>query len=110
MAKTKTVFVCGSCGYESPKWMGKCPGCNEWNTFYEEKIVKSSGTTIKEKKNTTPVQLSKIEGKESGRVATGFGELDRVLGGGLVNRFSFIIRRRAWHWKVYFNSANLSKN
>ncbi len=85
MAKAKTVFVCSSCGYESPKWMGKCPGCNEWNTFYEEKLVKSSGTTVKEKKNVTPMQLSKIEGKESKRVSTGFSELDRVLGGGLVN-------------------------
>ena len=85
MAKSKTVFVCNNCGYETPKWLGKCPGCNEWNTFCEEKVVKVSGTTTKEKKNVTPVQLSKIEGKETARVSTGFGELDRVLGGGLVN-------------------------
>ena len=85
MAKTKTVFVCNSCGYESAKWLGKCPGCNEWNTFYEEKLVKNSGTTTKEKKNVTPIQLSKIEGKEASRISTGFNELDRVLGGGLVN-------------------------
>lgn len=42
MAKAKTIFVCSSCGYESAKWLGKCPGCNEWNTFYEEKISKNS--------------------------------------------------------------------
>ena len=42
MAKNKIVFVCSSCGYESPKWMGKCPACNEWNTFYEEKVVSST--------------------------------------------------------------------
>lgn len=85
MAKSKTVFVCSSCGYESAKWLGKCPGCNEWNSFYEEKIVKTNGTTTKEKKNVTPLQLSKIEGKEASRISTGFNELDRVLGGGLVN-------------------------
>ena len=39
MAKNKTVFVCSSCGYESLKWLGKCPACNEWNTFYEEKVI-----------------------------------------------------------------------
>ena len=48
MAKTSSVFVCSSCGYESPKWLGKCPACNEWNTFYEEKLAKtSSGNKIK---------------------------------------------------------------
>ena len=50
MAKEKTVFVCNNCGYESPKWMGKCPACNEWNSFYEEKLTKSNGTKY-EKKN-----------------------------------------------------------
>ena len=45
MAKTKTVFVCNSCGYESAKWLGKCPACNEWNSFYEEKITKTSEKT-----------------------------------------------------------------
>ena len=42
MAKGKTVFVCSECGYESAKWLGKCPGCGQWNCFYEEKIVKDS--------------------------------------------------------------------
>mgnify|MGYP000572667827 FL=1 len=42
MAKAKTVFVCSSCGYESAKWLGKCPACNEWNSFYEEKIIKEN--------------------------------------------------------------------
>ncbi len=49
--KEKMIFVCSSCGYESAKWLGKCPACNEWNSFYEEKIVKGSGKSItKEKK------------------------------------------------------------
>ena len=50
MAKNKTVFVCSGCGYESPKWMGKCPACNEWNSFYEEKIVSSSSKNLGTKK------------------------------------------------------------
>ena len=85
MAKAKTVFVCSSCGYESPKWLGKCPSCNEWNTFYEEKIsgVASTGKGT-EKKVVTPKALNSVEGKDAARTSTGIGELDRVLGGGLV--------------------------
>ena len=86
MAKNKTVFVCSSCGYESPKWMGKCPACSEWNSFYEEKVVTSSGSnTSKKKEISKPIELNKIEGKGETRISTGFPELDRVLGGGLVN-------------------------
>ncbi len=86
MAKTKTIFVCNSCGYESPKWLGKCPACNEWNTFYEEKlqVAVSSGTNIKVKETAKPVLLNQVEGKENIRIKTGVSELDRVLGGGLV--------------------------
>ena len=86
MAKNKTVFVCSSCGYESPKWLGKCPACNEWNTFYEEKVVSGSkGSAGKNKEIAKPIELNKIEGKTDLKVSTGFNELDRVLGGGLVN-------------------------
>ena len=52
MAKNKTVFVCNNCGYESPKWMGKCPACGEWNSFFEEKVItskSSNGKTNKER-------------------------------------------------------------
>ena len=49
MAKTTTVFVCSNCGNESPKWFGKCPACNEWNTFFEQKLTKTSSGKIKEK-------------------------------------------------------------
>ena len=86
MAKAKTIFVCSSCGYESPKWLGKCPACNEWNTFYEEKIVKERDGSFSQdtKKNVTPKKLNSIEGVEASRTSTGFGELDRVLGGGIV--------------------------
>ena len=87
MAKNKIVFVCNNCGYESPKWMGKCPGCNEWNSFYEEKVftnVKDS-SSISKRRTVTPIELNKIEGKLETRISTGICELDRVLGGGLVN-------------------------
>ena len=86
MAKNKIVFVCSSCGYESPKWLGKCPACNEWNTFYEEKVISSSkGSNGKSKEIAKPIELNKIEGKTDLKISTGFNELDRVLGGGLVN-------------------------
>ena len=84
MSKDKTVFVCSECGYESPKWMGKCPACNTWNSFYEEKLVKSAGTKYEKKKEVTPVILNDLQGKDVIRSKTGFGELDRVLGGGIV--------------------------
>ena len=86
MAKSKTVFVCNSCGYESAKWLGKCPSCNEWNTFFEEKITstKSGSGKTKERKSATPVQLGNVEKKTTQRVSTGIEELNRVLGGGLV--------------------------
>lgn len=84
MAKTKTVFVCSSCGYESAKWLGKCPGCNEWNSFYEEKISKDNGKSSEKIKNITPKKLNSLESKQSTRISTGIGELNRVLGGGLV--------------------------
>ena len=85
MAKAKTVFVCSECGNESPKWLGKCPACNSWNTFYEQKIEKYTETNKAEKKiNNTPKPLNTYIGQESDRTSTGFGELDRVLGGGLV--------------------------
>lgn len=83
--KNETVFVCNECGYESSKWLGKCPACNNWNTFFEEKLVKSTGGKIKEKEKPEVVQLNKVEKKETTRIKTGIGELDRVLGGGFVN-------------------------
>ena len=85
MAKTKTVFVCSSCGYESAKWLGKCPACNEWNTFYEEKLAKDTGFgKTKQRKDVTPISLNQVEQTNITRTTTGFEELDRVLGGGIV--------------------------
>lgn len=87
MAKAKTVFVCRNCGYESAKWLGKCPACNEWNSFYEEKInnaAVSSNNPSGKQKSATPRKLKEVEGIDATRISTGIGELDRVLGGGLV--------------------------
>jgi len=83
MAKVKTVFVCSSCGYESAKWLGRCPSCNEWSTFYEEKLVKENNNT-KERKTVLPKKLQDIQKKDTVRESSGFEELDRVLGGGFV--------------------------
>ena len=86
MAKAKTVFVCSDCGYESPKWLGKCPACNSWNTFYEEKLqaTSSSGKNVKIKESSKPLKLNSVVGKEEIRTKSKVSELDRVLGGGLV--------------------------
>ena len=86
MAKSKSVFVCSDCGYESPKWLGKCPACNAWNTFYEEKVQtkSASGANVKLKEKAKPRNLNDVEGKLEVRTSTGISELDRVLGGGIV--------------------------
>ena len=87
MGKEKVIFFCKECGYESAKWLGKCPGCNQWNSFVEEKIKeKSAGKKLvsnipkSEMKKLKDIQVVKKE-----RFTSGFGELDRVLGGGIVD-------------------------
>lgn len=83
--KTKTVFFCSNCGNESPKWLGKCPGCGEWNTFIEEKIATSKGGKAKAKADlSSPVKLSEIKQCEETRIKMPSSEFNRVLGGGLV--------------------------
>ena len=85
MAKTKTVFVCNECGYESAKWLGKCPACNSWNSFFEQKIEKSvEAGRVERKEANVPKALNTYKGEEAARTSTGFSEVDRVLGGGLV--------------------------
>ncbi len=85
MPKAKTIYFCQECGQESSKWMGQCPGCKQWNTFVEETISQKKGS-IGERQLTQakPVQLSAIEMKQEERFTSGFPELDRVLGGGIV--------------------------
>lgn len=86
MAKAKSVFVCSECGYEAPKWMGRCPSCGSWNTFYEEKLAttSSTGNVVKLRESEKPRKLNSVEGRDEIRTKTGYEEVDRVLGGGLV--------------------------
>ena len=87
MAKVKSVYFCSACGYESAKWLGKCPGCGEWNTFTEEKVNVSArkGAPRGLVKSSLPVRLSDIEVTGEQRMKMPSAELNRVLGGGLVS-------------------------
>jgi DNA repair protein RadA/Sms len=85
MAKNKTKFVCQECGYESAKWMGKCPGCDLWNTFVEELDSKSVSQNAKGIGGGKPLSLIEIETKKDDRLDSGLEEFNRVLGGGVVN-------------------------
>ncbi|HBB60824.1 MAG TPA: DNA repair protein RadA [Lachnospiraceae bacterium] len=91
MAKDKkSVFFCQNCGYESSKWMGQCPACHQWNTFVEEVVsVKTAAPAAGRSSGSgrarmTPKSLSEISLDQGNRITTGIGELDRVLGGGIV--------------------------
>ena len=85
MAKSKTVFFCGECGYESSKWLGQCPACKAWNTFSEAPAVKKGGSSLKSGVAASlPVKIKDVSLETDERVTTGISELDRVLGGGIV--------------------------
>lgn len=91
MVKTKTVFVCSNCGADSPKWVGKCPNCGEWNTYVEEIVAKESSARNRtvaslrqDKEKSRPVLLKEITSEEETRIDLHDAELNRVLGGGLV--------------------------
>lgn len=86
MAKSKkTVFFCKECGYESSKWLGQCPGCKEVGTFVEEPMGAKTNNNIRRGLiNNKPVTINQVTADDEERITTGFGELDRVLGGGVV--------------------------
>ncbi|MCT8976538.1 DNA repair protein RadA [Clostridium sp. CX1] len=84
MAKNKTTFVCQECGYESLKWLGKCPSCNTWNSLVEEVKVESNSSRISISSNSEPKSIVNIKSSEYDRFDTGIIELNRVLGGGIV--------------------------
>ena len=90
----KTIFFCSNCGYESTKWMGQCPGCHEWNTFAEEP-VRTGGMRQspagRKRSLARPVKLSEVTAETNERTSTGFTELDRVLGGGIVTGSMILI-------------------
>ena len=92
MAKDKTAYVCSNCGQESPKWIGKCPACGQWNTFKEIKVAADTGRAAtssaaiagRQLRTSRPVRLREITGSDDRRISMGDDELNRVLGGGLV--------------------------
>jgi DNA repair protein RadA/Sms len=84
MAKNKSIFICQDCGYESSGWLGKCPSCNAWNTFAEEIHDLKKTTQSMKGPLLSPLGLHEVSVTEEERQKTGIGELDRVLGGGIV--------------------------
>ena len=90
MPRPTTVFTCAACGHEEPKWHGRCPGCGEWNTLAEEQRAPAApargggGSAGRAARAVAPVRLADVQAVRIARLQTGIGELDRVLGGGLV--------------------------
>ena len=86
MAKTKTIYTCQNCGAQSPKWLGKCSTCNEWNTYVEEIVEKkqSTGKLSVQISGNQPITLENIEMARTQRISVGIEEFNRVLGGGIV--------------------------
>lgn len=84
MAKAKQMYFCQECGYESTKWLGQCPGCRNWNTFVEEKLVVGAGKHSGKAEAAAPTSILNVTTSEDTRIGTGMKELDRVLGGGVV--------------------------
>ena len=84
MAKSSTIFVCSNCGNESSKWFGRCTACGEWNTCYEEKVNTKPNGKVSSLKEAKPIKLNEVKKQDILKSKTGFAELDRVLGGGLV--------------------------
>jgi DNA repair protein RadA/Sms len=112
VTKNRNIYVCTSCGYETPKWYGRCPDCGEWNTLTEEvrqqvAISKSTKLAAQTAPKVNYTRLSEISSDDSQRYRTGVGELDRVLGGeSLPDRSCcfLVIRNR----KIHASAANLS--
>jgi DNA repair protein RadA/Sms len=84
MAKNKTTFVCQECGYESLKWLGKCPNCNNWNSMIEEIKSANVPSSLSGGSNSLPKSILNIKSSEYDRFDTQIAELNRVLGGGIV--------------------------
>ncbi|MFO7889831.1 MAG: DNA repair protein RadA [bacterium] len=91
MAKVKTTYICQSCGYESPKWMGRCSECGEWNSFVEEVKKKGKKISTKSYQKSRVSSISDIPLIDKHRMVTGISEFDRVVGGGIVKGSIFLI-------------------
>ena len=107
IAKNKTIFVCNEGGYESAKWLGKCPACNEWNTLVEEKVIGNLKTNETKKEKAIPTKLNSVEKQEITRITTTFSELDRVLGGGFVKGSLTLLGGEPGIRKININITNL---
>src|SRR5438270_228074 len=91
MPRPTTVHICSACGHETPRWAGQCPGCGEWNTLVEEVRARTPVGAARGGRGgggggraLTPVTLAEVDRQEHERLSTGIGELDNVLGGGIV--------------------------
>ena len=86
MAKTRTIFICQECGHQVSKWLGKCPECNSWSSFSEERQLQPSlSKSRRESGSSPPITINQVKTIQDNRVTTGIGEFDRVLGGGMVD-------------------------
>ena len=113
MAKKKTAFFCQNCGTQSPKWLGKCTSCGEWNTFVEEVLSTSEDQGWEAEKSTKqskskPVALDDIEISHDQRLKTNDQELDRVLGGGMVSGSLVLIGGTPRSWTAARATASTS--
>ncbi len=84
MARQKTVYSCQNCGFQSPKWLGRCPDCQQWNTLVEEIPIAAAGHGRTLPEPGRPLKLSEVNSREEDRISCGLGELNRTLGGGVV--------------------------
>ena len=85
MAKTRTIFICQECGHQVSKWLGKCPECNSWNSFSEERQLQPSSSKSRNNfESSTPLTITEVQPIQENRLMTGIAEFDRVLGGGMV--------------------------
>ena len=99
--KVRTIYMCQSCGYQSSKWLGRCPECEQWSSFVEERLS-SKGQRQQgrgDQSGATPVAITRVSADE-GRLPTGIGELDRVLGGGVLPGMVVLVGRGSWHWQI----------
>lgn len=83
-SKAQSQYVCQNCGNSSPRWLGKCPACGEWNSYVEERVIREKRSHGKASCNSSSIAITQIESTKEERIGTGIGELDRVLGGGFV--------------------------
>ena len=92
MKKIKTLFFCQNCGQQSPKWLGKCPSCGEWNRFVEEEVRDADAARPADVRfDGVPQSIEAITADEGERLTTGIAEMDRVLGGGIVGGSAILV-------------------